>query len=451
MSRSISVLFICAFVVVSASAFMWKTVSPSGAEPREAGTQQKADDKAKQDITDSEKLGRLKGERVTILGTKPVSCPTQEKAEIFFLRSYEKSEKRLPAGKYVGQTGVIVEAAMKNSVLPEIVIQLDKTGEKVVCQGDKGLGFQSELELAKEMVGRSLWSRGPQTLTPDHQLCQDLMARSESRVPLRNLQKATITRVEFGHHLQPIYLLLKTEDGKEGWLTGWDGYDYFDERFHITPGRGVGTYHYSHRFHTEDPRKLHPDWKDSVWKLIENGEMTIGMTEEMAKLACGRGIKPVGSLAPPPSDETSSIFECGCDKVLVEKGKLTKYIEPEPKLVQASNGFEIALLSIENKGERWQDDLNRMVYGGKKNREIIVARLSVKRTGEQKKFEVNRPELFAADGTKGESIILSLTLEFGESCRRNEANLPFAVAKGAKLKTLRIADVTFDLEKLEAK
>ena len=451
MPKRIRAPFICALLDVSANVFMWKTISLSGIGVAEAVTQQKADDKVKPEMVDAEKRARWKGERVTVLGTKPLSCPTQGKADIFFLRSYEKSEKRLLDGKYVGQTGVIVDASMRNSVFPEIVIQLDKTGEKVVCEGDQGLGFHSELEIAREMVGRSLWSRGPQTLTPDHHLCQDLLARGDSRVPLKNLQKVTITRVEFGHHLQSIYLLLKTEDGKEGWLSGWDGYDYFDERFHIARSRGVATYHYSHRFQTEDPRKLHPDWKDSVWKLIENGELAIGMTEEMAKMACGRQIKPTGSVPSPSSDETSSIYECNCEKFLVEKGKVTKYIETEPKLVQASNGFEIALLSIESKGERWQDDLNRMLYNAKKNREIIVIRLSVKRTSEQKKFEVSRPELLASDGAKGESILLTLMLELGESCRRNEVNLPFVVAKGAKLKTLRIGDVTFDLEKLGSK
>jgi len=136
----------------------------------------------------------------------------------------------------------------------------------------------------------------------------------------------TIQAVELGHHLQPIYLLLKTDTGQEGWLTGWDGYDHFDSKFHITKElAGVPNLHYTFRFHAEDPHKLHPDWKPPVWKLIEDSEIAIGMTEEMAKMACGRTIRTAGFVL--TDGESSPIYLCHYKKFLVEKGKVTKYVE----------------------------------------------------------------------------------------------------------------------------
>jgi len=123
----------------------------------------------------------------------------------------------LPYDKYAGQTGVIFDATM-SSYQPEVVVQLDKTGEKIVTEGEDGLAFQAEFETARGLIGRSLWSRGTQSLTLKDSLCLETSKRSTFEV--KNLQRVTIEAVELGHHLEPFYLLLKTDDGHEGWLTG---------------------------------------------------------------------------------------------------------------------------------------------------------------------------------------------------------------------------------------
>lgn len=400
-------------------------------------------------LTDAEKRVLWVGEKVTLLGTRALACPTQEKAEVYFLRSYDnKGKRRLLESAYVGQPGVVVETGASSSPMPEVVVQLDKTGEKVTCSGDQGLAFQSELESARQLVGRSLWSRGPQTLTPEGQLCLGLEAASrDSRLPLGNLQKVTVTRVELGHHLQPTYLLLQTEDGKSGWLTGWDGYDYFDERYHVSSGRPVESRPYSFRFHTEDPRQSHPDWPAADWQRIESDEVAAGMTWEMARMACGREIKPVEPSLLPPGGEAPRIFECNCEKLLVENGKVVGSVEtPEPKLTEAANGFDLAVLSIERKGEQWQS--GGLIFSAKKKGEIVVVHLRVRRGAGQGRFEAGPPELVTSDGARGESPTLSLRIDLAGNCRRGEFDLAFSVVKGSRLKTLRVAGATFGLETL---
>jgi len=49
------------------------------------------------------------------------------------------------------------------------------------------------------------------------------------------------------------------------------------------------------------------------------------MTEDMAKMACGREIRTAGFVL--AGDETSPIYMCNYKKFLVEKGKVTKYVE----------------------------------------------------------------------------------------------------------------------------
>lgn len=310
-------LLVIAVSLISSTAIAQRNPTGRRQRPAVEKTQQEPP------MTNAEKLATWKGQKVTILGTQPVTCPARSDSRLFFRKPESGERDFLPYDKYAGQTGLIVEAVM-GSYEPEVVVQLDKTAEKIVTKGNDGFASQSELETAKGLLGRSLWSRGPNSLALKDSVCVESTKRD--RFDLKNLQRVTITAVELGHHLQPIYLLLKTDDGKEGWLTGWDGYDHFDGKFHLTSElAGVPNLHYTFRFHTDDPRKLHPDWKAPIWKLIENSEIAIGMTEEMAKMTCGRDIRTAGFVL--SGGDTSPIYLCHYKKFLVENGKVTKYVE----------------------------------------------------------------------------------------------------------------------------
>jgi RNA-splicing ligase RtcB len=96
-----------------------------------------------------------------------------------------------------------------------------------------------------------LWSKGQQTVKLAENRCEDAYS-AKPRLSLRNLQKLTVTDVSFGSRLQKLLLTVKTEDGREAILDGWD--DYLEERFHLTEGGGVPVRPFSARFYFEDPR-----------------------------------------------------------------------------------------------------------------------------------------------------------------------------------------------------
>lgn len=259
-----------------------------------------SDDKANpatgsaREMTNAERLASWKGEKVLILGSKPSRCALPKDGAPYMLwRPGAPENDRLSVNLFAGQTGTIIQAEAVSDSSNQIVTQLED-GQKVIARDETPLGFQAELEAARKMIGRSLWSRGPQTIASPGTLCADSIT-DKGRISLNNLERVTITGAEFGTHLQKIHFVAKTDDGREGVLDGWEGNDFVDTRFHLVKASwGVRLGPYSDRFHLEDQRKLHPTWSAAVWKLIGAGDVAIGMTEEMAYLACGRYLRPAG-------------------------------------------------------------------------------------------------------------------------------------------------------------
>lgn len=196
----------------------------------------------------------------------------------------------MPLNKYAGQTGVVLESkrvgkvTSRTSITIDIIIQLDKTGEKIVAKNDEGLGFHSELESAKRLIGRSVWAKSQyNTLTPTMDPCKNLA--EDQRLPISKHQKVTVTRVDFGDYEQPVILFGKTENGREGQIYTFQKHTYLDDKFHGLEKYSFPRY-YSEFFLFNDPRKMYPTWSNAIWKLVEDGEVAIGMTADMVKLAC---------------------------------------------------------------------------------------------------------------------------------------------------------------------
>jgi hypothetical protein len=205
-------------------------------------------------MSDEAKLATWAGERVTILGTEPLRCDVKgtgrSRSDLRAFRRFGTDERaeRLPLNDYAGRTGVIVEAKVE-SYQHEIVIQLDD-GEKLVASNDSGLGFEAELAAARKLVGTSWWSRGAQTLARPENMCGSSSTQGKDRLRLRRLQEVKIVGVTFGSHLQKLLFTVETEDGKQGVVDGWSGYDILEERYHLRPGDR----NYSDRFFLRNPR-----------------------------------------------------------------------------------------------------------------------------------------------------------------------------------------------------
>lgn len=222
--------------------------APAGSTPSAAAAAQA------KTLTNEEKLKTWQGEKITLLPTTPLGCPGGEAAflaRLFTPVTPAAAPKGGPVRQYAGRTGTILDAKSAD-YQNEIIIQLED-GERVRARDDMGLAFHAELDAARKLVGASLWSKGQQTVKLAENRCEDSYP-AKPRLTLRNLQKLTVTNVSFGSHLQKLLITVKTEDGREAILDGWNGYDYLEERFHLTGVSGVGVKPFSARFYFEDPR-----------------------------------------------------------------------------------------------------------------------------------------------------------------------------------------------------
>ena len=141
---------------------------------------------------------------------------------MLFRRAGDEQGRLLPADMFAGQTGVVLEGRHTERG-EEIVLRLD-AGEVITATDDSGIGFQAELDASRKLVGTSLWARGEQTIAPPVHVCEALFDKTGERIKLEDGQRLEVTRVEFGTHLQQIFLFVRTEDGREGIIDGYSGY-----------------------------------------------------------------------------------------------------------------------------------------------------------------------------------------------------------------------------------
>jgi len=279
------------------------------------------------ELTLAEKLASWKGEKVTLVGSAPAYCPNkppEDDGPDFYKEGDNDQREGLPGNRYAGRKGSAVDTQPgKYDFDSAMIIQLED-GERIVSRGDAGVAFDVELDLARKLVGQAIWANGPQSLSRPENLCND--RQGQDRVEVRNLQRLSVEAAGFGTNQEKILLRVRTDDGREAVLDNWDGEVYFDSRFHLTDRAGRPGL-LANSYHTTDPRRSNPTWTAAIWRLIENGEVAINMTETQAKMACGSEIEAVGFQITANSDDVSTIYECGKWRFLVEKGKVTKYVD----------------------------------------------------------------------------------------------------------------------------
>src|SRR5437667_5434709 len=96
----LTLLFVCALGAVLQIGSAQERNPTGGRQRPEAG-----DDKQKSQMPTAQKLTGWKGEKVTILGTQPLSCPFIRGSQVFFRKPGSDERDFLPYDKYAGQTG----------------------------------------------------------------------------------------------------------------------------------------------------------------------------------------------------------------------------------------------------------------------------------------------------------------------------------------------------------
>lgn len=281
--------------------------------------------------TEEEQYASWKGERIMLLPLHP-----DDKDNKYTLAEYgwcKPSAEPVSYRQYAGRIGLILESSPGH-----ILIQLNGSDERItMCHPFAAIGFFSELDAAKGLVGKTVWSKN------NPNLLRNCVSRG-SWSPLTDINvgqvaKLTVTRVEWGFagfspgSGNPIEAYFRTGAGEEG-CPAFDSYTFL-RKFYRQVRRGELDQRplFTRDFYLEDLRKKFNGWSQGIWELIEKGEVAVGMTEEMARIACGGELEKVGVAV----SRTSSIGQIyrgtenaaqGCRKqFLVENGKVTKFLD----------------------------------------------------------------------------------------------------------------------------
>lgn len=285
-----------------------------------------SENESQQDVTQRsamskfEKLDSWKGEKVIL----PMDAHTRANEKLYFggnrsgygdyLWHQPGNPKEGVPRTVQGRTGVIVEVEkdLENWWNSNVTIELDGSGERIVLSSVAGdyLTFQAEIAAAQALVGQTWWSRGTNYLKVPG-----------DTVRVNNLEPLVLSRVERDDADGTVSWYFKSDRVGEGKL---DRTVYVESRFH--PNDDTGDTLYTRRFHVKDLHEQFPKWSKATWELIEKSIIAIGMTKEMAELACGDQLAEVGAVLS-PSGAAAPIYSCRDKKFLVEGGKVTKYAD----------------------------------------------------------------------------------------------------------------------------
>ncbi len=278
-------------------------------------------------MTDAQKVATWTGERVMLVGR-----PFDKVNYHPYLKPRGKSSS-LRYADYVGKTGVVTEA----TAAPELkmVVRLDGSGEELEVRSpaDGDVFFLAELEAARKamaaLADRPVWTKARMTLDgPETE--ESRRNNTSTGFPVPPLTKLAAKGADTRQDsYQPLRLSFRLEDGREGTLSmGGQSGACLEPRLHLSIYGGACRKPWTAEaaFYLAAPETLFPGWSPDVWKLVRKGEVAIGMTEAMARVACGGALLEAGGVL---SDDgkLAPIYWCYEKKFLVRGGKVAKYVE----------------------------------------------------------------------------------------------------------------------------
>ena len=250
-----------------------------------------------------------RGEKVIVLkgaGTINTACT-----------DHRETSQEPAYSQFGDKTGIIADIAEGPAGRTALTIKIDGSGDQLVLCHERPLGFESELAIAKTLVGKPLWTVGRRSLIG--------VDGASSVVP--NTGHLVVVSAEWGDDANPIRLRFRTDEGVEGTLEGGGSERGFDDRYHPSTAVVIRMCcAYLDRFYREDPRNTYPTWTSATWNAITRGDVAAGMTEPQAHMACGRGFRPEGV-----TSEGGRVVRCDAGdffkKFVVQGGKVTRLLD----------------------------------------------------------------------------------------------------------------------------
>ena len=297
-------------------------------------------------MTREEKVSGLKGEKVMLLSEEISDLPRQPttltSASMCWLGGgVDLFKDKTPYAPYAGKTGTITEASLNPKGDLELVVTLSEPAGKnlTFCQTEF-LGFFGELEHARSLIGKTFWNKKKITLGS---ACNnfDKYETAAGAIQVPPFSQLTVTRADWGFRTFygsaiepsriPVILYFKTESNQEGCIAKKLA---LVERLNIEEApAGAPDYRkkkqdaFASLFYFQDPREIYSDWSDEIWLVVKEGKVAIGMTLEMAEVACGGALLKEGfviSAQTGQETQTQTAYSCDGRKFLVKDGRVSK-------------------------------------------------------------------------------------------------------------------------------
>lgn len=205
---------------------------------------------------------------------------------------------------------------------------------------DEFLGFFGELDHARSLIGKTFWNKKRITLGS---ACNNFekYETAAGAIQVPSFSKLTVTRADWGFWTFtgsaiepsriPVILYFKTDSDQEGCIAKKLA---LVERLNIEEApAGAPDYRkkkqdaFASLFYFQDPREIYSDWDDQIWSVVKEGKVAIGMTLEMAEVACGGALLKEGfviSAQTGQETQTQTAYSCDGNKFLVKDGKVSK-------------------------------------------------------------------------------------------------------------------------------
>ncbi len=216
------------------------------------------------------------------IGMKVAFLPQYElvRQDVYPSYSFEEDGAGHPSyDVLVGRTAEVI-GYRSDSVCPRVILKVDTLDWVLYTQAVSGMlsevGFVSEMEKAREFVGRRVWKKGhPPGADADwyDYISGSRQIDTAEGVVIRDIEWST-------NDSNPLRFIVETNDDVAG---RWDG--VFSR---INAGRSNQARLFEDSWFLEDPHEVHADWPQRVWDTIQSGKVMPGMTAEQVLVSWGK-------------------------------------------------------------------------------------------------------------------------------------------------------------------
>lgn len=216
------------------------------------------------------------------IGKEVIFLPKPQSSQKYGYQLYYydlKGYKTIPYGDLANKSATIINLEEEYGMI-QVTLRTED-GKIVYGKGYNGnlndIGFKSEMENAKQYLGKTVWSKtnlggSPYTIDP--------VTNKPKNIRLPNITNYIVENIEWGFYdHQPLKFTLKSPNNE---IVYWEG---TFSRINDTSNHLMKPF--EEYWYLDDPTRLYPKWSQRTWNAIKEYKIYIGMTKEMVLMSWG--------------------------------------------------------------------------------------------------------------------------------------------------------------------